>query len=172
MAIVLVGPPGAGKSTIGRALAARLGTRHLDTDAMVEAQAGATIADLFVSQGEPAFRALEAQAVREALIAADEPTRGGVVSVGGGAILNAGTRDLLADHTVVWLEVDLSTAVSRVGMNTARPLLLGNVRQTMGRLMAEREPLYAQVSDMRVDTVQLTPDEIVDAILAAGPVMS
>ena len=168
MAVVLVGPPGAGKSTVGRLLAARLGTRHLDTDAMVEAQAGMSISDLFVSEGEPAFRARESAAVAQALSTTEShPGSEPVVSVGGGAVLDPVTRELLTAHTVVWLQVDLPSAAARVGLNTARPLLLGNVRQTLGRLMDERAPLYTQVATVLVDTSGRGPSDIVEEIAQA-----
>lgn len=158
---VLVGAPGAGKSTVGRKVARALGVPFTDTDALVEERAGMTIADLFVAEGEPAFRAREEQAVAEAL------EGDGVVALGGGAVLSERTRALLAGHRVVWLEVGLADAAARVGLNTARPLLLGNVRQTMGRLLEERSPLYAEVAVLRVPTGGRTAAAVAAEVIEA-----
>lgn len=158
--LVLVGPPGSGKSTIAAELATRLGVDHVDTDTVVEAQAGKAISDIFVDSGEAAFRALERAAVTEAL------TGDGIVSVGGGAILDPVTRADLAGHTVVFLDVSLSEAAKRVGLGTSRPLLLGNVRTQLKQLMDARRPLYAEVATFAVDTDGRTPEEIADEIAA------
>jgi len=156
--LVLVGPPGSGKSTIAAKLATLLGVDHVDTDTVVEAQAGKAISDIFVDSGEAAFRALERAAVTEAL------TGDGIVSVGGGAILDPVTRADLAGHTVVFLDVSLSEAAKRVGLGTSRPLLLGNVRTQLKQLMDARRPLYAEVATFVVDTDGRTPEEIADEI--------
>lgn len=158
--LVLVGVPGSGKTTVGRALAARLGVGFRDTDADIEAAAGMTIGDMFVTYGEPYFREREHQAVIAAL-----RDHQGVVALGGGAITNAATREALRGHTVVWLQVGLSSAASRVGLNRDRPLLLGNVRGTLRTLMQERAPLYGEVATMTVDTDDKTPDDVVEDIL-------
>lgn len=158
---VLVGAPGAGKSTVGRRVAEALGVPFTDTDALVEQRAGMRVADIFVAEGEPAFRAREEEAVASALEGA------GVVSLGGGAVTSALTRARLDGHVVVWLQVGLSDAASRVGLNTARPLLLGNVRQTMGRLLEERTPLYDEVATVRIDTAGRPVRAVVDEVLSA-----
>ncbi|TAK69558.1 MAG: shikimate kinase [Actinomycetota bacterium] len=160
--VVLVGAPGAGKTTVGRALADRWGVSFRDTDADVEALAHRTIAEIFVQQGEPAFRELEHQAVAAALTDHD-----GVLALGGGAVLHPDTRRQLAGQQVLWLRVSLADAASRVGMNTARPLLLGNVRAQLGSMLAERSAWYAEVATAVVDTDGRTPDEVVDAAVAA-----
>lgn len=157
--VVLVGTPGAGKTSVGNALAARLAVRFRDTDADVESAAGMSVSDIFVQQGEAAFRELERQAVAVALA-----QHTGVLALGGGAILDPTTRRLLADHTVVWLTVGLSQAAERVGLSTARPLLLGNVRATLLRLMQGREPLYREVARFEVDTNDRTVEAIVEEI--------
>lgn len=144
---VLIGSPGAGKSSVGRRVADLLKVPFADSDALVEADAGMSVSDIFVTQGEDEFRRLEADAIARAL-----STSRGVLALGGGAVMRPATRDLLAGHRVVWLRVSLSDAVTRVGLNTARPLLLGNVRATLGRLMAERAPVYEAVATHVVDT--------------------
>jgi len=159
-ALVLVGPPGSGKSTVGALLAARLGSTFRDTDADVESVAGTSIADLFVEQGEPAFRTLEREAVAAALA---EHT--GVLALGGGAVLDQATRELLAGRVVVFLDLGIADAARRVGLNRDRPLLLGNPRTQWLRLMEARRPLYESVATVRVDTDGRTPDEVADAVL-------
>lgn len=144
---VVVGAPGAGKSTVGARVAEHFHLPFVDTDHLVEERTGMSVADIFVTEGESRFRDLEADAVAGAL--ADEI---GVVSLGGGAILRSETRALLAGHRVIWLRVDASHAARRVGMNSARPLLVGNVRGTMQRLMSERSELYEEVCTDVVDT--------------------
>jgi shikimate kinase len=145
--VVLIGSPGAGKSTVGRKVAQELDVPFTDSDALVESAAGMTVADIFVTEGEAEFRRLEAAAVDSALA---EST--GVVALGGGAILSPQTRARLSGHRVVWLKVTVSDAAKRVGMNTARPLLLGNVRSTLSALLEERNPLYEEVATDIVDT--------------------
>lgn len=157
--VVLVGPPGSGKSTVAGVLAARLGVAHRDSDADVETRAGRAISDIFVDSGEAAFRALEKSAVAAAL------SHDGVVSLGGGAVLDPDTRALLAGHPVVFLDVSLSEAARRVGLGTSRPLLLGNVRTQLKNLMDARRPLYTEVAKLVVDTDGRTPDELADEIL-------
>jgi shikimate kinase len=158
--VVLVGPPGSGKSTIAALLSERLRATHRDTDTDIEAGAGKPISDIFVDEGEPHFRALERAAIVEALKADGE-----VLSLGGGAILDAATRADLAGHTVVFLDVSLGEATKRVGLSVARPLLLGNVRTQLRNLMEARRPLYAEVAKLTVLTDSKTPDEIAGEIL-------
>jgi shikimate kinase len=154
---VLVGPPGSGKTTVGRLLAERLGVELRDTDADVVAATGQEISAIFVDRGEAAFRALEREAVRSAL---EEHT--GVLALGGGAVLDAGTRGLLDGQRVVFLHVGLADAARRVGLDTSRPLLLGNVRGRLRALLEERDPLYRQVATVVVDTGGRTPEDVAD----------
>lgn len=159
-AVVLVGPMGSGKTTTGEILAARLGCGCRDTDADIVAAQGKPISEIFVEDGEPRFRALESEAVRTALA---EHT--GVLALGGGAILAEETRDLLAGLPVIFLDMGVSEAVKRVGLDAPRPLLLVNPRQQWRKLMEERRPLYTQVARAVVSTENRTPDEVADEIL-------
>lgn len=157
--VVLVGPMGAGKSTVAALLAAAYGVTARDTDADVEAAEGRSISDIFVDSGEAHFRALERAAVAEALASHE-----GVLALGGGAVLDGSTRALLADHRVVFLRVGLSEAVKRVGLGTSRPLLLGNIRSRIKALLDERTPVYEAVADLVVDTDQRSPQDVADEI--------
>ena len=160
--LVLVGPPGAGKSTVAALVGKRLGVAVCDTDALIEAQEGKPIAEIFVDDGEPQFRALERQAVAAALANCE-----GVVAVGGGAVLDPTTRELLAQHTVVFLDVGLTDAVRRVGLGGARPLLLGNVRAQLKALLDARRPCYAEVATVTVSTDGKSADEVAAEVAAA-----
>ena len=144
---VIVGVPGAGKTSVGRSLARSWQVDFRDTDADVEVLAGKSVSDIFVDDGEPRFRELEKDAVAHALTEHE-----GVLALGGGAILDESTRALLVGHVVVWLNVGLADATKRVGLSSARPLLLGNVRSTMLRLMQEREPFYREVATIEIET--------------------
>lgn len=162
--VIIIGAPGSGKSTVGPLLADRLDVSFRDTDADVEAATGTTIAELFVEKGEPYFRDLEAEAVRSAVA-----THDGVLSLGGGAILREETRLVLSGRRVAYLEVNLAEAARRAGLSTARPLLLGNVRGQLGRLLDQRRPLYEQVATITVSTVGRTPEEVADLIAKELP---
>jgi len=160
--VVLVGPMGAGKSTVGQLLAERWNMAFRDTDDDVEQAEGRTISDIFVDDGEERFRSLERAAVARAV--ADHS---GVLAVGGGAVMAEETRALLAGQRVVFLRVGLSDAAARVGLGASRPLLLGNVRGTMKALLDERTPVYESVAGVVVDTDGRTPDEVADAVAEA-----
>lgn len=160
--VVLVGPPGAGKTTVGELVAARLGVGFRDTDVDVETSAGMPIGEIFVDAGETRFRELERAAVRIALEQA-----GGVLALGGGAVVDADTRAALAAHRVVFLDVDMPDAVRRVGLSRDRPLLLANPRAQLKQLLDARRPLYAEVADVTIGTGGRTPDEVADEVVAA-----
>ncbi|OCC08894.1 3-dehydroquinate synthase [Streptomyces sp. PTY087I2] len=160
--VVLVGPMGVGKSTVGELLAARLGTTYRDTDADVVAEAGKPIAEIFYDEGEEHFRALERRAVEAAV--AGHP---GVLSLGGGAVLDGATRELLAGRPVVYLSMDVDEAVRRVGLGAARPLLAVNPRRQWRELMDARRHLYEEVARTVVATDEHTPEEVAQAIIDA-----
>jgi shikimate kinase len=160
--IVLVGPMGVGKSTVGQLLAERLGTGYRDTDDDIVAAQDRTIAEIFVEEGESAFRAIEKQAVHEALAGHD-----GVLALGGGAVLDPDTRALLAGQRVVYLSMDVEEAVKRTGLNAARPLLAINPRKQWRELMEARRHLYEEVATVVVATDGRTPEEVSRAALDA-----
>ncbi|MFJ4978817.1 shikimate kinase [Streptomyces coeruleorubidus] len=160
--IVLVGPMGVGKSTVGQLLAERLGTGYRDTDDDIVAAQGRSIAEIFVEEGESAFRAIEKQAVREALAGHD-----GVLALGGGAVLDPDTRALLAGQRVVYLSMDVEEAVKRTGLNAARPLLAINPRKQWRELMEARRHLYEEVATAVVATDGRTPEDVTRAALDA-----
>lgn len=161
--IVLVGPMGAGKSVVGALLARRLGLPFTDLDALVEAEAGACIADLFRGEGETAFRAREATLLARCLAAG-----GQVVATGGGAVLAAENRRQLRERSLVaWLQADPDTQLRRLEDCRDRPLLEGVDRQArLIALAAERDPLYREVADLAIDTRDLAPDAVAEALVA------
>ena len=158
---VVVGPPGAGKTTVSELLAARLGVPFRDVDADIVALAGKPISDIFTDDGEPAFRALEEEAVAKALVEHE-----GVLALGGGAVLSATTRERLREHTVVFLNVGMAEGVRRTGLSSARPLLSGvNPRSTFKALLDARLPLYREVATVEVLTDALDPQQVTDAVI-------
>ncbi|WP_314173388.1 shikimate kinase [Streptomyces winkii] len=159
-AVILVGPMGVGKTTVGELLARRLGTGCRDTDEDIVRAAGKPISEIFLDDGEPKFRALEREAVRTALA---EHT--GVLALGGGAVLAPETRQLLAGAPVVFLDMDVAEAVKRVGLDAPRPLLMMNPRKQWRELMDARRPLYTEVARAVVSTENRTPDEVAGEIL-------
>lgn len=165
--VILIGPPGAGKTTVGTALAASLGVPFTDTDTVVEAVAGKPVSDIFVTDGEPEFRRLERQAVAEAL-----DTLNGVIGLGGGAVMDQQTRARLAGRRVVYLQTGFTELAKRVGLDRARPLLIGtNPRAQLKALLEQRLPVYDSLAWLTIGTDGRDPDEIAAEIAAAvtGP---
>lgn len=158
--LVLVGPPGAGKTTVGRLVAERLGVVFRDTDADVVQAVGKSIAEVFIDDGEERFRALEKAAVAAALAG-----HAGVLSLGGGAVLDADTRALLRGQQTIMLDVDLSSAAGRVGLNRDRPVLALNPRAQLKLLLDARMPLYLEVAGHVVQTGHKTPRQVADEVL-------
>jgi shikimate kinase len=159
--IVLVGVPGAGKTTVGKLLAKELGVEFFDSDQVIETKAGKSVSDIFTQDGEPTFRKLEHDVIMELL-----DSNNVVVALGGGSLGNDDTRAKVKDATTVWLVAGLAQAVDRVGMNRNRPLLLGNVRGQLADLMTAREPLYKEVASIAVDTSKLIPSEVAAEIVS------
>jgi shikimate kinase len=158
--LVLIGPPGAGKTTVGRLVAERLGVPFVDTDAVVEITAGRRIPDIFLEDGEPSFRDLERAAVVDVLATAD-----GVVSLGGGAVLDPRTEADLAQHRVVFLDVGIADAARRVGFGQHRPLLGINPRAQWTKLMADRRAVYERISGFVVDTAGREEEQVADDVV-------
>jgi len=159
---VLVGPPGAGKTTVGRLLAEALGVAFRDTDADIELTAGKTISEIFLDDGEERFRELERAAVAVALAEHE-----GVLSLGGGAVLAQQTRELLRGHHVVFLSVGLADAARRVGLSRDRPVLALNPRATLHALLEERLPLYREVASVEVTTDGRDPEDVAREALSS-----
>ncbi len=160
--IVLIGPPGAGKSTVGKALADHLSLEFLDTDALIEQSTGKSITDIFVVDGETIFRAIELEILASVL-----KSEGAVVSLGGGAPISDEAQALISksDSHVIFLDVSLSTAAPRVGFNRDRPLLLGNPRAQWQALSDQRRPIYELLADQVIKVDDLEISAIVSAIV-------
>jgi shikimate kinase len=159
--VVLVGPPGSGKTSVGGALARITGRPFRDTDIDIEATAGRPIPDIFITDGEPVFRAMEREAVATALA-----EHSGVLALGGGSILAEQTRTALKPHTVVFLSLTMPTGVRRTGLASNRPLLTGvNPRATYKALLDARLHLYEEVATIVVQTDDLTVDEVAAVIV-------
>ncbi len=161
--IVLVGMMGAGKTTVGRRLAERLGWDYLDSDEQVAETTGRTVPEIFAEDGEATFREVESGVLSTALAGA-QPV---VVSAAGGVVLSPANRARMAGSgTVVWLRADPSVLARRVGAGEGRPLLDDDPPGVLAALAAERRDLYASVASVTVDVDDLTPDQVVDRIFA------
>jgi shikimate kinase len=146
--VVLIGPMAVGKSAIGHQLAQQLGVPFVDTDAVIVASHG-SIADIFAGRGEHAFREIEARTVADVVEAADATTT--VISLGGGAVLDSGTQQLIGRCTVVYLECDADTVASRIARNSGRPLLAGDAMGRWTAMFATRKPVYERLADITLD---------------------
>ena len=190
--IVLVGASGSGTSTVGRLLAASLGREHLDVDRVIEQRAGKTVAEIFIEDGEPAFRAIEESTTIELLDDRSIPTSSPptnpptsflpttpptsspsvtpptvpvVLSLGSGAVLSPAVRAALKGRQVIWLQVSAGSAAERTGLNAARPATFGNVRGRLIQLLNQRAPLYAEVATSSISTDDRTADEVAGLVL-------
>jgi shikimate kinase len=156
---VLIGPPAAGKSAVGPLLAEHLGTRFRDTDADIAAAAGQPVSDIFIEQGEPAFRQLEREATARALREHD-----GVLALGSGAVLDPDLQHRLEGLPVVYLAADFATVARRLGLDRPRIVIPGNPRGRLRAMLEERRPLYERLATITVKTDDLDPDELTQQI--------
>ena len=159
--VVLIGPPGAGKSTIGKALAKEIATEFIDSDSEIERITGKKISDIFVEEGEAVFRKTEVEVVT-ALLDGFE----GVIALGGGAPINTQIQEALTgvDYPVIFIDVSISQAANRIGFNKDRPLLLINPRQQWMNLMSERRPIYEKLASQTVNSDSQKPHEVAKLI--------
>lgn len=165
--VVLIGPPGAGKSAVGPLLADRLGVQFTDTDADVGAAAGKPVGDIFVENGEAAFRDLERAAVARALgERGDLRARGGVLALGSGAVLDGQVQRLISGLPVVYLSAEFGTVARRIGLDRPRVVVPGNPRGRLRAMLAERDALYQRLAAVTVPTDDFDPDELADRIAA------
>lgn len=159
--IILIGPPGAGKTSVGKALAKKLSLKFLDSDKIVEEKSGKSISEIFITDGEPAFRKMERAAVIDLIDNQD-----GVIALGGGSVMDLEVSKRLSPMAnVVFLDVSISNAAPRVGFNRDRPLLLGNPRQQWISLMEKRRSTYESLAKARVSTDNKKPIEVVEEII-------
>ncbi|MHC6592616.1 shikimate kinase [Arthrobacter sp. C152] len=162
--IVLIGPMAVGKSAIGQQLAQQLGVPFVDTDAVIVAGHG-SIAGIFAGRGEHAFREIEARTVATAVEEADgTPT---VISLGGGAVLDSGTQQLIGRCTVVYLECDADTVADRIARNSGRPLLAGDAMARWTAMFATRRPIYERLADITLDVRHGSIPELGEQLEAA-----
>ena len=162
--VILIGPMGSGKTTIGSLLAEKLGLSFRDTDHLIEEQEGKTVSQIFLDQGEDAFRAIEKRVLREELL-----TDGTVLSLGGGAPISMDAQSALraiASH-IIFLDISLSTVAPRIGFNRDRPLLLNNPRGQWQTLMEARRPIYEAIADTIINVDDKSEEEIVTIVLSS-----
>jgi shikimate kinase len=162
--IVLIGPPGSGKSTVGRSIARRLNRKFIDTDSVIEEKSKRKISDIFVDEGEEFFRKLELDVLEETLLVPDS-----IISLGGGAPIKQEAQDLIVGSNVyvVFLDISLTAAAPRVGFNRDRPLLLGNPRAQWQSLNEIRRPIYEKLATMSIKVDDMSVDQIVGVIIPA-----
>jgi shikimate kinase len=162
--LVLIGPMGAGKTTVGSEIAKVLNCKFADTDALIEADQGKSVAEIFVEDGEPHFRLVEESIVIDALISED-----GVLSLGGGAVMNDAVQEALKKSPAkkVFLDISLAAVSPRVGFDSARPLLMVNPRQKWAELMTARRPIYESLADLSIDVSEKNVNEIATEIIGA-----
>lgn len=160
--IIFIGPPGAGKTSIGRSLARALHVNFADTDMLIEADQGKPISQIFIEDGEPAFRQIEERICLDALL-----NESGVLSLGGGAVLTKGVHDSIrhCGADVIFLDVSLKVAAPRIGFNRDRPLLLNNPRAQWQNLMEARRPIYEDLATVIIDVENRTVNQIVKELL-------
>jgi shikimate kinase len=157
-AAILIGPPGAGKSTVGALVAPLLGLDFVDTDVVIEQAAGKPVGDIFVDDGELVFREFERGAVASGL---DQvKPAGGVLALGSGAVLDPDVRRMLAGQVVVYLEAEFATVAKRTGMDRPRVVIPGNPRGRLRAMLEERRPVYAELASLTVPTDDLAPEEV------------
>jgi shikimate kinase len=159
--IVLIGPPGAGKSSIGKALAKELNLDFIDSDSEIEKISHKKISEIFIEDGEPAFRLLEVDVVRKVLADFN-----GVISLGGGAPISKEIKEVLrnADYPVVFIDVSIAQAATRIGFNKDRPLLLVNPRQQWISLMNDRRAIYEELASQTISSDNQKPHEVAKQI--------
>ena len=157
-AIVLVGPPSAGKTSVGLLLAAELGVPFADTDDLVAAAAGKPVGDIFIEDGEQVFRELERGAVARGLDAFGP--EGGVLALGSGAVLDPDVRRMLAGQVIIFLEAGFATVAKRTGMDRPRVVIPGNPRGRLRAMLEERRPVYAGLASVTVATDDMAPEEV------------
>jgi shikimate kinase len=158
---VLIGPPGSGKTSVGPLLAERLGISFRETDADIAATAGQPVSDIFIEQGEPAFRQLEREAAARALREHD-----GILALGSGAVLDPDIQQRLEGLPVVYLAVDFGTVARRMGLDRPRVVIPGNPRGRLRAMLEQRRPLYEELATVTVETDDLDPDELAAEISA------
>jgi len=165
--IVLIGPPSAGKSSVGALLAAELGVPFADTDDLVAAAAGKPVGDIFVDDGEPVFRELERAAVARGLESAGASGAsgasgldGGVLALGSGAVLDPDVRRMIAGRPIVYLETGFAAIAKRTGMDRPRVVIPGNPRGMLRAMLEERRPVYAELATITIPTDDMAPEEV------------
>ena len=160
--IVLIGPPGSGKSTVGRSMAKRLDRKFLDSDSLIEEKSQRRISEIFVDDGEEFFRKLEMTVLQEVLLVPDC-----IISLGGGAPIKEESQALIAssDAYVVFLDISLAAAAPRVGFNRDRPLLLGNPRAQWQSLNEIRRPIYEKLCTISIKVDDMSVEQIVGEII-------